>query len=607
MTYVLAGIFLFVQLLSATLEASELQEIESFGPNPSGLDMHLYVPDRALVKPPVLLAVHYCTGSGPKFHAGSGFSELADQHGFLVIYPSAVREGHCFDVASPKALTRDGGSDPVALISMVNHALKEFGGDPESVYVAGVSSGAMATQVMLALYPEVFKAGVAFAGVPFGCFATTDPSGWNNDCSDGRISRTAEEWGQAVRQANPGFAGNYPRIQLWHGTEDEGLHYTNFREAVKQWSQVHGVAGEPAHVDHPEPGYTRSRYRNAAGRVVVEAISLEGVGHQLPVDAADAVRFMGLGQAAQPGWRPFSADSPWNTKIPEDAALDPASDELIADFAGRGPLYINMREWSIPVYYVDSSRTPVHDVGDLRPGIHGRDFEPPREVPIPHGAIASLPPGGDEHLAVVDFQKGLEWGMWHARQIDGRWMTGLGAVTDLRGSGVSPPWDQVPRELDAHGARASGFPLIAGLIRVDEIRAGYIPHALVFAYDFVQTEHFIPPASTAQASTPATRNNRDGMPMGAHIRLDPAFDVEKSGLSRSGKIIARALQEYGAFLGDFAGGNVLYAESSPEALEAWGGLLSSGELEKVFTPGMMKAHFQLLDMGQVRRGQNYQP
>lgn len=312
-----------------------------------------------------------------------------------------------------------------------------------------------------------------------------------------------------------------------------------------------------------------------------------------------------LAAGAVETWRPFSDDSPWNQPLTEVAGVDPASSALIADFAARGPLYINIREWSIPVYYVDSTTTPLHDVGDLRSGVYGKGFAPPRAVPIPDHATASLPAGGDEHLAVVDIERGLEWGMWWARKVDGRWMTGLGAVTDLAGTGVAPPWNESAREFDSHRARASGFPLIAGLIRVEEIRAGHIPHALVFAYDYVRTEHFIPPASTAQGSMKSTRNNRDGMPMGARIRLDPDFDVENSGLSPAGKTIARALQEYGAFLGDFAGGNVIYAESSPEALRAWKGVLESGELEKVFTPEMMKNHMHLLDMGEVLRGQNF--
>ena len=597
----------FAIIFPLTSKAAELFEVAEFGPNPSGLSMHLYVPDRVGPKPPVLLAVHYCTGSGPVFHQHSGFSELADRYGFIVIYPSAPREGHCFDVASPEALRRDGGSDPVALKAMVDFVLDEYGADPGSIHISGVSSGAMTTQVMLALYPEVFVSGVAFAGVPYTCFATSDASLWGTECAQGRIDRTAGEWGDLVREANPGFSGPHPRIQMWHGEEDDALHYRNHAESIEQWSNVYGLDREPTAVVEPTRGQRRLLFRDESGALLMEAISLEGVGHDLPVDTEAAVRFMGLDRPASARhlWRPFSDESPWNTRIPEGAEIDPESDELIADFAQRGPLYINMHEWSIPVYEVDAAETPLHDVGDLRPGIFGRGFEPPREVPIPDGATASLPVGGDEHLAIVDRQKGREWGMWHARQVDGRWMTGLGALTDLNGTGVAPPWDKAQPEYEAHRARASGFPLIAGLVRVEEIQAGYIPHALVFAYDSVRTEHYVPPASTAQASSPATRNNREGMPMGARIRLDPAFDVQSSPLSPAGKTIARALQEFGAYLGDFAGGNVIYAESAPEALEAWEGLLASDELEKVFTPDMMKKHFQLLDMGEVRRGQNY--
>jgi hypothetical protein len=92
--------------------------------------------------------------------------------------------------------------------------------------------------------------------------------------------------------------------------------------------------------------------------------------------------------------------------------------------------------------------------------------------------------------------------------------------------------------------------------------------------------------------------------MGGRIQLDPQWDIENSGLSASGKIIARALQEYGAFCGDYAGGNVLYAENSPEALRAWAEMLRSEELEAIFTPAMIRTHFRVLDMGNVLPGQN---
>jgi hypothetical protein len=92
--------------------------------------------------------------------------------------------------------------------------------------------------------------------------------------------------------------------------------------------------------------------------------------------------------------------------------------------------------------------------------------------------------------------------------------------------------------------------------------------------------------------------------MGGRIQLNPRWDVERSGLSTSGKIIARALQEYGAYCGDYADGNVLFADNSPEALRSWQGLLRPEELETLFTPAMIREHFRVLDMGNVLPGQN---
>lgn len=313
-----------------------------------------------------------------------------------------------------------------------------------------------------------------------------------------------------------------------------------------------------------------------------------------------------LSAVADAAWRPFSADSPWNTPIPADAASDPDSAALIDDLAARGPWYVNLRDWSIPVYFVDADRTPRHDVGDSRPGIYGRGFEFPRRIPIPDDAVASPPVGehSDNHLAIIDRTRGLEWGMWAARRdAHGRWFTGLGAVTDLTGTGVAPPWFDSPRELDSHRARAGGFPLIAGLILVEEIKAGRIDHALTFAYDHCRTGVFVPPASTAQVAQLDAVDAR-GIPMGGRIQLDPSWDVENSGLSRAGKIIARALQEYGAYCGDYAGANVLYAENSPAAVAAWEGVLASRDLEALFNPDFIRKHFRVIDLVSYLPGQN---
>ncbi|NUT97430.1 MAG: PHB depolymerase family esterase [Saccharothrix sp.] len=271
--------------------AATLTEVTGFGTNPSNLRMHLYVPDRVQAKPPVLLAVHYCTGSGPAMYSGTEFARLADQYGFIVIYPSATRSGNCFDVSSPQALRRDGGSDPVGLVSMVRYVLQRHNGDAGRVFVTGISSGAMTTNVMLANYPDVFQGGAAFAGVPDGCFATTDGSGWNSACANGTVLKTPQQWGDIARSAYPGYTGPRPRMQLWHGTNDETLRYPNFGEEIDQWTNVHGVSTTPTSTDYPQSGWTRTRYGSG-----VEAISLQGVSHNVMSSgmALRAIQFFGL-------------------------------------------------------------------------------------------------------------------------------------------------------------------------------------------------------------------------------------------------------------------------------------------------------------------------
>ncbi|MBO0796779.1 MAG: PHB depolymerase family esterase, partial [Ktedonobacteraceae bacterium] len=245
---------------SARAAAASLVQVTNFGTNPTGLQMWLYVPPSVKPRPPILLALHYCTGTGPAFFSNTEFANLADQYGFIVIYPSATRSGQCWDVSSPQSLTRNGGSDPVGLMSMVTYVEQHNNGDPNSVYVTGASSGAMMTNVLLADYPDVFKAGSAFMGVPYHCFATTDGSLWNSACANGQISMTPQQWGDLARAAFPGYSGLRPRMQLWHGTADTTLNYANFGEEIKQWTNVLGVSQTPSFTDSPQSGWTRTRY-----------------------------------------------------------------------------------------------------------------------------------------------------------------------------------------------------------------------------------------------------------------------------------------------------------------------------------------------------------
>ncbi|MFF4128959.1 ricin-type beta-trefoil lectin domain protein, partial [Microbispora rosea] len=199
-------------------------------------------------------------------------------------------------VSTPAALRRDGGSDSTGIMAMVAYTRQRYNVDPSRIVVSGFSSGAMMTNVLAAQYPDVFSAASAYSGVPAGCFATTNGSLWNSQCSGGQLIKTAQQWGDQARAMYPGYTGRYPRIQLWHGTTDTTLAYPNYGEEIKQWTNLNGLSQTPAFTDHPQSSWTRTRYGNTSTQATVEGISISGVGHQLPMNGqlAYAISFLGL-------------------------------------------------------------------------------------------------------------------------------------------------------------------------------------------------------------------------------------------------------------------------------------------------------------------------
>jgi acetylxylan esterase len=292
-------------LLARSASAATVQQITGFGNNPTGIGMYLYTPSNVVSHPPILVGVHACHGKGTDVCVqGSPFAAQADKYGFLLVCPSAVSSDGCWDVHSNAVLTHNGGGDASGIISMVNYVVQSKNGDASKVFVAGHSSGAMMTNVLIGSYPDLFKAGAAFAGVPFACFAqgSVDSLGWNSSCANGNVTMTGVQWGNLVRAAYPGFTGTRPRMQVWHGTVDATVNFHNFGEEIKEWTNVLGVSETPTTTENNaiQSSWVRTRYNDSCGVVQLEAVQETGQPHNLVVDMADAVRFFGL-DGSNPG------------------------------------------------------------------------------------------------------------------------------------------------------------------------------------------------------------------------------------------------------------------------------------------------------------------
>jgi hypothetical protein len=69
---------------------------------------------------------------------------------------------------------------------------------------------------------------------------------------------------------------------------------------------------------------------------------------------------------------------------------------------------------------------------------------------------------------------------------------------------------------------------------------------------------------------------------GERVAIAPSVDLTKRGLSPAGLVVARTLQENGAYIGDNAGtGTALKAEQTSSARDVWKGLLSQNALQGI--------------------------
>jgi poly(hydroxyalkanoate) depolymerase family esterase len=267
---------------------------------PSYVNMYIYVPDQLAAKPPIVVGAHYCTGTATAyFGALSWIVSMANRNGFIVLFPEATGR-NCWDVGSPASLTHDGGGDTHAIAQMVRYTLDTYDADPSRVYVVGTSSGAMMTQALLGVYPDLFTAGAEFSGVPCGCWSvgySGDNGQWSVSCATGQVTKSGAEWGDLVRAMYPGYTGHRPRLQLWHGTKDDAINYANFGESIKEFTNLLALSETPTSTDSPDTNYERQQWKNSCGATVLEATTIVDGTHSISFEADSVLRFFGLNEA----------------------------------------------------------------------------------------------------------------------------------------------------------------------------------------------------------------------------------------------------------------------------------------------------------------------
>lgn len=268
----------------ARSSSSKLADLGAFGSNPGMLEARIHVPADLAERPGMVVVLHGCTQDAAAYEQGSGWSRLADDYGFVVLYPQQTRQNNanaCFNWFLPADIRR-GEGEALSIRQMIDTAVKLHDIDPSRIFVTGLSAGGAMANVMLATYPEVFSGGAIIAGLPYNS-ARTVPEAFDRMRGHG-IPIAAKLQGE-LRLAS-GHHGPWPTISVWHGTSDNTVVPENGQAIVTQWQGVHGVDSCPANVEREET-HTVTSWKNPEGAVVIEHIAIAGMAHGTPIDASD--------------------------------------------------------------------------------------------------------------------------------------------------------------------------------------------------------------------------------------------------------------------------------------------------------------------------------
>jgi len=270
--------------------------------------------------------------------------------------------------------------------------------------------------------------------------------------------------------------------------------------------------------------------------------------------------------------RPYSNDSPWNLKIGPQPVYDPYSKFYVASI--HGWFGADAHWFEFPLYEV-SKKTPLKKVkiscvyskvvdNGTRLIIKKRTSV---EVPVPDEAIPAK--GTDANIIFWNPETGDEWGFWQAKvQYDGSWLA-------RNGYHYNTKWNAVPPK--GFISRGAGLPYFAGLIRPWEIKQGKIEHSIGFSLNY-PSPLYVYPATKSDGISKAIPS----LPEGARLQLDPTLtkeDFQSWRLNREGRIIARALQEYGMILVDGSGHPKISVEY--EGTARWGDLLNKNAVSNI--------------------------
>lgn len=241
---------------------------------------------------PLFVMLHGCTQTALDFATGTSMNLLAEQQGFIVVYPQQTINYNlnlCWNWFLPSNQQR-GGGEPASIIGIIQSMQKNTANwtiDANRIYVAGISAGAAMAVILGATYPDVFAAIGVHSGLEYQ--AAT------NVAQAVKVMRRGGpeplQKGNAAYAAMNGQSRVVPTI-VFHGSADSVIAPANGDQVIQQWMRTDYLASGMTYVvDFQKPSsmatgqvpggysYVTAVWNAPSGEAIQSYWKIDGMGH----------------------------------------------------------------------------------------------------------------------------------------------------------------------------------------------------------------------------------------------------------------------------------------------------------------------------------------
>ena len=250
------------------------------------LDYYIYTPSITETRPstsgmPLVIMLHGCTQNATAFAEGTKMNQLAEQEGFVVLYPQqsiSYNLGKCwrwYDLDESQGM-----AEAHSIMKIIQSAIMMHDLDPSKVFVAGMSAGAGLASILAASYPEEVRA-VALHSGPMLAKANSMKSGVS--LLKHGFNGSDEELMSCLERFTLKKSHTVPAI-LIQGMNDDVVHSDNATALIKQFLYLNNLAldskaSTSKHLVGTEQEYTQIEYKDNNKSTVVEVLKVKNLPH----------------------------------------------------------------------------------------------------------------------------------------------------------------------------------------------------------------------------------------------------------------------------------------------------------------------------------------